>query len=203
MDKKNNTIPIQPRDTHLWSFYEWPELYNKHQLQTLCKHIENNYSGVEDLRSGAYNNKNEPIKNISSVKLIPLGEVKPFIGDLIEYAFNNANHYFGYTTFGPYDNFAVKLNTYSADSKDDYGWHIDESRMAMNDTKLTVLLNCSTEPYEGGEFQTFVSEVTDHPEYNKPGSAIMFKSYISHRVKPVTKGTRKTLTLFITGPKFR
>jgi len=108
--KKNNTIPIPPRDTHLWDWYDWSELYNKHQLQTLCEHIENNYSGVEDLRSGAYNSKNEPIQNISNVKLISLGEVKPFIGDLIEYAFNNANHYFGYTTFGPYDNMGVKFS---------------------------------------------------------------------------------------------
>jgi len=31
---------------------------------------------------------------------------------------------------------------------------------------------------------------------------LVFKSYLVHRVTPVLKGARKTLTVFLTGPKF-
>ena len=35
-----------------------------------------------------------------------------------------------------------------------------------------------------------------------PGSAILFKSYLHHKVTPVTKGERKSLTYFMEGPAF-
>jgi len=35
-----------------------------------------------------------------------------------------------------------------------------------------------------------------------PGSMIMFRSSTLHRVLPITKGIRESLTLFIQGPKF-
>ena len=40
-------------------------------------------------------------------------------------------------------------------------------------------------------------------ELDKPGSALMFKSHILHKVTPVTKGERRTLTIFLKGPAFR
>ena len=34
-------------------------------------------------------------------------------------------------------------------------------------------------------------------------SVLLFPSYLLHRVKPVTKGTRRSLVLWISGPKFK
>ena len=67
-----------------------------------------------------------------------------------------------------------------------------------------MLVNLSTEPYEGGEFQTYLTSGEEsHPGFDKPGSAIMIKSPILHRVKPIISVTRKSLVMFINGPKFR
>ena len=38
---------------------------------------------------------------------------------------------------------------------------------------------------------------------NRPGSFIVFPSFIQHRVLPVTKGTRRSLVGWASGPKFR
>lgn len=35
------------------------------------------------------------------------------------------------------------------------------------------------------------------------GTVIIFPSYILHRVTPVTKGVRKSLAVWISGPRFK
>jgi len=37
----------------------------------------------------------------------------------------------------------------------------------------------------------------------KKGDIIVFPSFMVHRVKPVTKGTRKSIVIWVLGPKFR
>ena len=69
--------------------------------------------------------------------------------------------------------------------------------------KLTLLINLSTEVFEGGDFETWVYDKQIQPSLAIHGSCFMFKSHIPHRVLPVTKGTRKSLTFWITGPRFR
>ena len=69
---------------------------------------------------------------------------------------------------------------------------------------MTLLINLSEESYDGGEFELSMGQKPETiVEYSSPGSVVMFKSHILHRVKPVTSGTRKSLTLFITGPRFQ
>ena len=190
-------------NSHTWRSYAWPKFFNSESIKTINELIETEHVGLEDKDFGAqYNGK--VIKNISSVKYIPYGKIKHLISDFIGEAYQVANLDFGYVTFAPHDGVYLNFNTYEADSKDEYPWHIDESRQATNDMKLTLLINLSTEPFTGGEFQIFPSNgALDIPILLESGSAFMFKSHILHRVLPVTSGTRKTLTMFIYGPKFK
>ena len=111
---------------------------------------------------------------------------------------------FGYNVFYPHSDWYLNHNTYDSKSNDSYPWHIDNSGRASYDIKMTVLINLSEESYDGGEFELNMGEKPDLiNEYSSPGSVVMFKSHILHRVKPVTSGIRKSLTLFIAGPKFQ
>jgi len=189
-------------NTLLGKTYTWSNLISKEEVEKLCEFIENNFSGHEDPRIGAKTQEGKYKKQISTVKLIELIKVKPFLSNLIDHAVNIANLDFGYITFDPYGGQRLLYNTYQSKDKDHYDWHIDESDKPNHDIKLSLLINLSTEPYEGGEFQTFVNGgVISHPDFDKPGSALMFKSHLNHRVLPVTSGTRKSLTMFIFGPK--
>ena len=190
-------------DTADWKWYFWPNRFNQEQCLDIGNFISNNFIGIEDSELGARGNDGLPKKKISSVKNISYGQIKHLINPLVDDAFYYANNKFGYLTNGPHDMEWLNFNTYSSDSKDTYDWHVDESNNSQEDIKLTLLMNLSTEPYTGGEFQTWVHDEQTHLGFSTPGSAIMFKSHLPHRVLPVTSGTRKSLTMFITGPRFR
>ena len=102
----------------------------------------------------------------------------------------------------PFNNSTEALfNIYDSKQKANYGWHIDSSESDLRDFKLTALLNLSSS-HEGGKLHFFEGNEYIAEEF-KPGTLLLFKSHINHKVTPITKGVRKTLTLFCVGPKFR
>lgn len=85
-----------------------------------------------------------------------------------------------------------------------YNWHIDTFPLAgkSTDRKLTVVcLLSDPSEFEGGEFQVRLYQQYTAPL--KKGSMIAFPSILDHRVTPVTKGVRKTATMWISGPRFK
>lgn len=203
MDKTDN-------NHHLWNWYNWQNVFNKEECLEIGEFIDNNYLGLEPPKQAAYYGvAGEPIdytkskKNISSVKHIEYGQIKHLIHKVVDHAYYVAQDSFGYLTTGPYDVEVLNFNTYTSENQDNYDWHIDGSNSPFKDIKLTLLMNLSTEKYEGGEFQSYIFENEKHDSFNNNGSCFMIKSHFNHRVLPVTKGTRKTLAMFITGPRFR
>ena len=59
------------------------------------------------------------------------------------------------------------------------------------------------EPYEGGKFylNPFGAEL-EVAEMSQPGNMIIFPSWFHHKVTPVTKCKRITLSMWAQGPKF-
>ena len=67
---------------------------------------------------------------------------------------------------------------------------------------MTVQLTDPTE-YEGGDFHLDDS-VEPLPSFSKDkGSVLIFPSYINHKVSPVTKGIRRSLVAWFSGPRWR
>ena len=106
---------------------------------------------------------------------------------------------------------------YHAEDVGHYDYHVDivfgdgnlqGSTLGFETRKLSMslLLNEPGVDFDGGEFYVKVSgsdgEVPPQIEF-KSGTAILFPSWLMHRVAPVTKGIRKSLTIWVTGPKFR
>lgn len=87
-----------------------------------------------------------------------------------------------------------------------YDWHFDTyfSSAQIFDRKISFVLQLSNpDEYVGGdfEFQSPYEELI--PEAKTKGTAIVFPSFIPHRVTGVTEGVRKSLVSWIEGPKFR
>jgi PKHD-type hydroxylase len=83
-----------------------------------------------------------------------------------------------------------------------YGKHVDR-KQNKTARKLSVVIQL-TDPaeYEGGELILyFGEEPTKIPK--EKGFAAFFPSWVVHEVTPVTKGERRTLVLWVTGPAFR
>jgi len=91
------------------------------------------------------------------------------------------------------------INIYNPNTKDNYDWHIDQALENHIDYKLTFLINISEKPYSGGEFKILNGSEYTTP-FNEPGDMIVFKSYLNHKVEPVTKNERRTLAFFFEGP---
>ena len=69
---------------------------------------------------------------------------------------------------------------------------------------LSFLLSEPGVDFEGGEFEINQGE-QENPivAETKKNRIIGFPSWTIHRVKPVTKGIRKSLVIWVIGPKFR
>ena len=69
---------------------------------------------------------------------------------------------------------------------------------------MSIILN---DDYEGGgfEFATLDKKVSNiyTPDFSKLGSIMVFPSFMMHRVKPVTKGTRYSAVSWFVGPPFK
>lgn len=99
---------------------------------------------------------------------------------------------------------AMQLSLYKDLDEGCYDWHIDASSYSKGVPRklsMSLLLSDPSE-FEGGELQVQLSKNIQVLEAKK-GRAWFFPSYVLHRVTPVTKGTRRSLVLWVGGPEFR
>ena len=107
--------------------------------------------------------------------------------------------YFGYDIYWDFHIEGLNYNVYGP--KGEYNWHIDANEENTPvDAKLTCLLNLSEEPYEGGEFKTIGIE--EEIKFDS-GMGLILHPLIAHKITPVTKGERITLTYWAIGPSWR
>ena len=92
----------------------------------------------------------------------------------------------------------MNYNVYGTNGE--YDWHIDLKGGKGADMKLTCLLNLSEEPYEGGDFYLAVNK--EKLEFNS-GNGLVFTSLIAHKITPVIKGERISLTYWGDGPAWK
>lgn len=114
-------------------------------------------------------------------------------------------NYYNYNLNG-YSDF--QYTEYHAVEQGKYDWHMDmlHGQSTPNTTRKLSVVMCLSDPekdFEGGDFEINVGSENESEKITmKKGRMIFFPSYIIHRVKPVTLGIRKSIVIWITGPKF-
>ena len=140
----------------------------------------------------------------STVKPVAWQNCKHYLSrldHLIKYT--NISH-FGFHLYDMTDIDCINFNEYTEENHSQYDWHSDNSKHGdIFDFKMTTILNLSTEPYEGGNFELFLNGEKHIKELGHTGAVICFPSWIQHRVTPVTKGKRTTVSIWSRGPNFR
>ena len=112
---------------------------------------------------------------------------------------------FQYTTYDPSDAYDNDGKIISENKRIvEYKWHLDkgpgEDRPPR---KLSMVLGLlDPDEYEGGDFE-IKTGVESQILPIKKGRVIAFPSWTLHRVTPVTKGIRKTVVIWVGGPKFK
>ena len=184
--------------------YIWYQnVLSKKEIKKINTYIDKSFDFYESTDRAARDSQNRIIKK-ARVKCIYWNKIYPLIQRPMEQAFYTLTHNFGYDIHTPTGVDVVNLNIYNAEDKSHYGWHIDASDAgAPYDFKGTILLNVSMKPYEGGQFKVSNQEEYHVPQYDKPGSLLVVKSFLNHKVEPVTKGERRSLAFLASGPKFK
>ena len=84
-----------------------------------------------------------------------------------------------------------------------YNWHLDRGPNTVAPRKLSMVLQLSDpSEYDGGDLELFIAP-NPTVATRKKGLIYIFPSWVLHRVTPVTRGIRKSLVIWITGPKFK
>lgn len=107
---------------------------------------------------------------------------------------------FDLTDFGE----SPQVARYGAEREGHFDWHSDIGAGTWAaKRKLTIVVQLSDPAdYTGGTLELRPdSNVAEAPRTR--GTAIVFPSFVLHRVTPVTTGTRWSLTLWSHGPAFR
>lgn len=126
-------------------------------------------------------------------------EVASLFVRLMEYV-QLANLHLGLDLWG----FAEPLQYGVYETGGHYTWHMDHGPggkpRPVRKLSFTLQLSDPAE-YEGGELEILGDQRTAMPRDR--GTLIVFPSYLSHRVKPVRSGTRRSLVGWVCGPDFR
>lgn len=146
-------------------------------------------------------NKVDKSYRSSKISWIPLNDKNKWLYDKIGQIVNKANsEYWNFSIIGMSEQ--IQYGEYQESEQGHYDWHLDlGGDLCRRKISVTIQLS-NPDEYEGGELQFMTSKkITDAPKGK--GCTILFPSYLLHRVTPVTKGTRRSLVVWISGEPFR
>jgi PKHD-type hydroxylase len=121
-----------------------------------------------------------------------------FIHDRLGQVIAVANRDFGYDI----DGFREPLLHVTYPVGGHFSWHTDTAYGPMSTRKLSVtVLLSEPDSFEGGRLEFCPGGALKNA--TAMGSAVVFPSYMAHRVTPVTRGQRVALVAWMHGSEFR
>jgi len=184
-----------------FAYLYWTNILTTDQIKNLNNTIKRNINKIDNKSL-----KDDPADHVhKNVKVqgIKYKYLKKHLSHCISEIYDSNNKNWNYNVYKEFDDSVLLFNTYNSKNNSTYDWHYDGDDLKDQDIKLTALINISDKDYSGGEFKLLNKSYPETViEFNQPGSMIIFKSHILHKVEPVTKGVRKTLTYFLYGPNF-
>lgn len=149
----------------------------------------------EKALKGTVDNAAQTIRNSSILWLAHEGWIAERLEEVLRHA--NERH-FGFQIGGFAEPF--QYATYGIGSH--YGWHMDQGAgPAPRKLSLSVQLSQPDE-YEGGELEMNLGSSCKAVQKDA-GSVVVFPSYVVHRVRPVSGGTRRSLVAWASGEPFK
>jgi len=198
--KSISSWPFELDNVNLFAFAD--NVFSKEECEKIIKigkkqGLQEAKVGVsEDIHIGKINKKTRDSK---ITWIIPSDKTNWIFEKITHVSKELNNKFFNFDIFGSIE--GLQFTSYKAPGGN-YGKHVD-SAYGITIRKLSITIQLS-EPYkyEGGELCLYN---TEKPIIlpKKQGQVIMFPSYVLHEVKPVTKGERISLVVWLTGKQFK
>jgi PKHD-type hydroxylase len=136
----------------------------------------------------------------SAVRWIPLNEANLWLYAKLGAFTNKAN-----TAVWRFDIIGlseIQFAEYDSRGHGHYDWHLDVGKHNP-DRKISLSVQLSAaEEYDGGDLQLMMKREPMTASRER-GTVIAFPSYALHRVTPVTRGVRRSLVVWVSGPPYR
>jgi len=178
------------------------DIFNESELQSI---IDNHLlQGVNEANVGI---DNKPVADIriSRIRFHTANEDNMWIFDRLNKTIEYVNEqFYNFNLYG-YDSY--QFTEYRSEEKGFYNWHmdtflggIDPNFKGTRKLSLSLLLN---DDFEGGNFLINEGEEKMPIKISlKKGTAVIFPSFMCHKVEPIIKGNRYSLVVWVNGPKF-
>jgi PKHD-type hydroxylase len=178
---------------HAW----WNDGFNPREIKDIIS-IGEDYTQDEGVVD---NGRKDDVIRKSKVAWINNNSRTNWLYDRMAFITRNLNgQFFDFDLYGFVEDF--QYTVYDQDG-DHYTWHMDKGRNSTSPRKLSLVLQLSDpSEYEGGDLEIFTGNTPTVLE-KKKGIIHAFPSFVMHRVTPVTRGIRKTLVVWVSGPKFK
>lgn len=192
------------RKTYPWIY--WDNAFGEEEIQKICEHF--------DAKSEAFNDvvEKKDFRN-SNVKIIEFDTDKElhWVFQKINLIVEQVNYQYYNFDLNGYDHIRYK-EYFPFSEKENFMFHQDLAlgnamKSDMYGTRklsLSLLLNEPEIDFEGGELQINTSEesLADTIKMKK-GQMVLYPSFLIHRISTVKTGKRKSLDVWVEGPKFR
>lgn len=159
---------------------------------------------LEQAKVGGIQNRCDSKIRNSKVSWISLDQSTSFIYDRLAHIARDLNgQFFNIDLYGFTEEIQYTVYDGSENEASHYTWHIDSGAANFAPRKLSMVVQLSDpSEYEGGDLEVFYGPEPTKLKKSK-GMLYAFPSYLLHRVTPVTAGVRRTLVIWLTGPKFK
>ena len=139
-------------------------------------------------------------KRVTTISWIPFDEMKEMYNDINNFIQKANRNHFGFEDIGITEQ--AQFTEYPESGF--YEWHMDndvnmQHEPPVRKISMTLLLSPESQ-FEGGELELMAKGKRTKM---KQGHAILFASFLNHRVAPVTRGVRQSLVMWFGGTPFK
>ena len=139
-------------------------------------------------------------KRITTISWIPFKEMQPMYNDINKFIKTANKNHFGFGDIQITEQ--AQFTEYPEGGF--YDWHMDTDVVMQHEPPVRkISMTCLLSPenqFEGGDLELMAP---GKRVKLKQGHAIIFASFLNHRVKPVTRGIRQSLVMWFGGTPFK
>ena len=177
-------------------YYYWKNVVAVDKIKDLNKKI------LQNAETSSSDRPAQMASKTSTVKCVRYNSIKEDLTLAVERINFTNQHEYGYDVHPLLENKILNYNIYRPGTE--YSWHVDmDKQAACIDIKITAVINLSETKVKGGDFLLFEGYECRATEFDQPGSMVIFPSFYNHKVTKISSGVRRTLAIFMYGPKWR
>ena len=139
-------------------------------------------------------------KRITTISWIPFKEMQPMYNDINKFIKTANKNHFGFGDIQITEQ--AQFTEYPEGGF--YDWHMDTDVVMQHEPPVRkISMTCLLSPenqFEGGDLELMAP---GKRVKLKQGHAIIFASFLNHRVAPVTRGVRQSLVMWFGGEPFK